>query len=125
LRAAAKHAVARRASQPGNHCSRFGDPAAWPRNTSSMIDWKARYHEENIDADEAARHGLRKRMKVDHQHHGNGPQAIDIRPIPKRGRRRHRPIHDFAKHANRSDELHGPREHNNCAAGEDAEPMPL
>jgi hypothetical protein len=33
---------------------------------------KARNHEENIDADEAARHRLRKGVEVRHQCHGDG-----------------------------------------------------
>src|ERR1700687_6052090 len=44
-------------------------------------DQKARYHEEDIDADEAARHCLREGVKVHHQHHGDGPKAVNIRPI--------------------------------------------
>jgi hypothetical protein len=40
-------------------------------------------HEENVDANEAARHRLRESVKVHHQHHGDGPQAIDIRPISR------------------------------------------
>ena len=44
-------------------------------------DQKAGNDEENIDADEAARQRLREGMKVHHQHHRDGPEAINIRPI--------------------------------------------
>ena len=44
-------------------------------------DQKAGNDEEDIDADEAARHGLREGVKIHHQHHGDGPEAIDIRPV--------------------------------------------
>jgi hypothetical protein len=54
-------------------------------------DQKSGNHEEDINADEAARHCFREGMKVHHQHHGDGPQAVNIRPILKRRRGQHRP----------------------------------
>jgi hypothetical protein len=65
-------------------------------------DQKAGNDEENIDADEAARHRLRKGMKVHHQHHGDGPEAVDIRPISIRRLGQIRPIHDRAQGASKS-----------------------
>ena len=44
-------------------------------------DQEARDHEEHVDADEAARHGVRESVEIQDQHHGDGPEAVDIRPI--------------------------------------------
>jgi hypothetical protein len=44
-------------------------------------DQEARNHEEHVDVDKAARQGIRERMKIQHQHHGDGPEAVDIGPI--------------------------------------------
>ncbi len=44
-------------------------------------DQKAGNDEENIDADKAARHGLRKGVEAHDQQHCDRAQAINIRPI--------------------------------------------
>ena len=44
-------------------------------------DQKTRDDEKGVDADKAARHHGREGMKVQHQHHRDGAQAIDIRPV--------------------------------------------
>jgi hypothetical protein len=44
-------------------------------------DQKTRNHEEHIDADEAAGRRIGERVEVQHQQHGDGAEAVDIRPI--------------------------------------------
>jgi len=41
-------------------------------------------------------------MKVHDQHHGNGPKAVNIRPILSRRRGQDRPIHGWRQTGNRS-----------------------
>ena len=42
---------------------------------------KPRNHEEHVDADETARRGLWEGVKIQHQNHGDGPEAVDVGPI--------------------------------------------
>ena len=44
-------------------------------------DQESRDHEENIDADKAARHGLREGVEAHDQQHRDRAQAINVRPI--------------------------------------------
>jgi len=46
-----------------------------------LVDQEARNHEENVDADEAARQSIREGVEIHHQHHGDGPEAVDIGPV--------------------------------------------
>ena len=59
-------------------------------------DQEARYHEEDIDADEAARQRLRKAVEVHHQRHRDGAQAVYVGPIAAGRRRRFRLVHEHA-----------------------------
>jgi len=44
-------------------------------------DQKARDHEEDVDADEAAGHAVGKRVEADDREHGDGTEAVDVGPV--------------------------------------------
>jgi hypothetical protein len=60
--------------------SRLNRPCSSSRRDDAR-DQKAGDDEKDVDADKTARHRSRESMKVQHQQHRDGAQAVDIRPV--------------------------------------------
>ncbi len=105
----AQHHDQRRENPPDTPAIEIGQAEPFPGEVArdQAADQEARNYEEDVDADETARDGLRKGVKIHHQQHGDGAQAVDIGPISGLRQGGHRPDRERGLRESRRHRLTG------------------